>query len=308
MNHTTLALLESLSARIQKAYLRAAAGGPDPPVLFVLDLRAGCARDLAAALGPGAEVERHVPPGREGPDEAVLVCCVSFRRALDVVTDEQVRAPLRGARPPGRYPVIVCCPDGVDCSSWSCSVAELEVGLTRWLERYGSDPVAFYLGYAALALYLVAFWLPVEKGTSGFGAFAVAFLALKDWAPVWLANVAFWVGLVLVHVRRGGLFVSAAAVLALLLGLLPLVRGAWSGGFLDAVRAVQSGYWCWLAGLAVLGVAGIFKVFREPKRLPEVPEPAAPTPGEQAAGAPESPDAEGDLAPVPEDFKAAAGP
>jgi hypothetical protein len=100
------------------------------------------------------------------------------------------------------------------------------------------------LGWVAIALYVVSFFLPAYNGIPGFGAFLWSLIIPFFW-PMWAANPLFWLGLSGLRARHGSVMVIG--LIALLLALSEAVL------FADRLGA---GYFLWVGSMAVLAAAG----------------------------------------------------
>ena len=110
-------------------------------------------------------------------------------------------------------------------------------------------------------LYFGSFLLPAYEGKRttitpgimyGIGAFIYGIFGLSVACPVWLANVFFWKGVVMLRTKRWGRVVFTGGV-ASLLALFPLCGYDIDGG----KGHLLIGYFAWLGSMVLLTLSGV---------------------------------------------------
>lgn len=111
------------------------------------------------------------------------------------------------------------------------------------------------LGVVCL-MYVSSFLLPVYRAAPGWFAFIVTLTGLRfegqgsGFSPVWLANLALWIGLVLLatdRTRAAGI----TGVVAVVLALPPMLHGP--------EEHLLIGYYAWLLSMVILASALIIR-------------------------------------------------
>jgi hypothetical protein len=102
------------------------------------------------------------------------------------------------------------------------------------------------LGWLAVGLYIISFFLPAYAGALGYQAFLCALVCMIG-IPMWSANLVFWGGLA--QLSQGRYRSAGGAGLA---ALLLALSEAWM--FRDGL---QVGYWMWVGSMGLLALAGL---------------------------------------------------
>ena len=136
--------------------------------------------------------------------------------------------------------------------------------------REAGAAVGLLLIRLSLIAYTLSFFLPAfnsneSEGTFlGLQAFFLGLCGLLLFQPTWLANPAFWVGVVCAARRSWnkaaicGVLATGLALVALLLldpGAASARQGgaslSLSGGWTTRLTQLMPGYWCWLASMVL---------------------------------------------------------
>ena len=132
----------------------------------------------------------------------------------------------------------------------------------------------------SLIAYTLSFFLPAfnsNQGTEtflGLQAFFLGLFGLLLFQPTWLANPAFWVGVVRAARRSWkkaaicGVLATGFALVALLLyepGAAPASHGctslSLSGGWTTRLTRLMPGYWFWLASMVLFLSGSVLKLW-----------------------------------------------
>ena len=179
---------------------------------------------------------------------------------------------------------LLCMPDQTSGERAKCSGC----GVLVDVPAASSSPPAPQAGAAAglllirlsLIAYTLSFFLPAfnsneSKGTFlGIQAFFLGLFGLLLFQPTWLANPAFWVGVVCAARRSWkkaaicGVLATGFALVALLLldpGAASASQGgtslSLSGGWTTRLTQLMPGYWCWLASMVLFLSGSVLKLW-----------------------------------------------